>query len=661
MTESETAVAGFSASDSLVAAFHSPQGLAYGLARQSGADFAAIIACDDGFDTIVDVYPTDLGWAINAPAPSELLQGERAGSWTTTNSNLPAAPAGTLAAHLHELGFASAGRVFVGDGDRPYGRVLFASKSHDWHMPEPIPVFEQMLQGLSPYIRDSARSAQRAMQRQLLQAQKMESLGSMAGMIAHDFNNLLTTVLGYTSLLKISPTMSERDRASLDLIEDAAHRAADLSGRLLTFARGGLARFGPLDLRAVIHDSVKLAEPAIHEKITVSVDLPGAPVPIEGDGSQMQQAVLNIVLNAVDAMPDGGSITISLRAEGDQAVLVIADDGPGMDEETQIRIFEPFFTTKPIGSGSGLGMAITYGIVVQSHEGSINLETAPGRGARFTLRLPLLQEPTEHLTFADPAVDTDLVLIVDDDDMVRRATGEAIKYLGLQRGGGFDGAGGDRAGAGAPGPVLGGVAGPGDAGTHGGGDVPGAAEDPRRPAGDRLHGVRGGRPHRCSHAPEDCGAGAEAVHAGAAEGGNPGSGARYRGVAGASDGELSRTQTEVPGLKMFRGHGPGVHTAVSGDRCRIPRPRRAAAPGVSTALSGDRCGIPRPRRAAAPGVSTALPGDGCGIPRPRRAAAPGVSTALSGDGCHIPRPRRAAAPEFRTDKTGLPCGRPVRL
>jgi CheY-like chemotaxis protein len=144
----------------------------------------------------------------------------------------------------------------------------------------------------------------------------------------------------------------------------------------------------------------------------------------------MQQAILNIVLNAVDAMPDGGSIDILLRQHDGEAMLVIADNGPGMDEETQIRIFEPFYTTKPIGSGSGLGMAITYGIVVQSHEGSIALETAPGEGARFTLTLPLHLGPTTQLTFADPAVDTDLVLIVDDDDMVRRATGEAIKYLG---------------------------------------------------------------------------------------------------------------------------------------------------------------------------------------------------------------------------------------
>ncbi len=430
MTESEPAVAGIAASDSLVAAFHHPQSLAFGLAGHARADFAAIVACDDGADTIVDVFPTDLGWANNAPAPSELLQGERRGRWTTANRDLAAAPAGTLAAHLHELGFAAAGRVFVGDGDQPYGRVLFASRSPNWQMPEPAGVFEQMLQGLSPYIRDSAHSAHRTMQRQLLQAQKMESLGSMAGMIAHDFNNLLTTVLGYTSLLKISQTISDHDRASLDLIEDAAHRAADLSGRLLTFARGGLARFGPLDLRAVVHDSIKLAEPAIHEKITLTVSLPDQPVPIEGDGSQMQQAVLNIVLNAVDAMPEGGAIEITLRAEADKGVLLIADNGPGMDEETQMRIFEPFYTTKPIGSGSGLGMAITYGIVVQSHEGSINLDTAPGKGARFALELPLAQGPTEHLTFADPAVDTDLVLIVDDDDMVRRATGEAIKYLG---------------------------------------------------------------------------------------------------------------------------------------------------------------------------------------------------------------------------------------
>ena len=420
---------GSAALESLVTAFHSMD-LARGLAHQTGASFAAVIACDDDTDTIVDVYPQDLGWTANAPAPRELLEGQAAGTWMVMNPNLRAAEAGTLAAHLADLGFVTAAQVCIGKPGEFAGRIVLASLASDWRPPEPGEAFGQMLQALWPYLRHSARSAQRTIQRQMLQAQKMESLGSMAGMIAHDFNNLLTTVLGYTSLLKISPTVNEHDRESLELIENAAHKAADLSGRLLTFARGGLARFGPLDLRSVVHDATKLAEPAIHERIALYCSLPDTPVPIEGDGGQMQQAILNIVLNAVDAMPEGGVIDIALGIEGGKARLVIADDGPGMAEETQVRIFEPFYTTKPIGSGSGLGMAITYGIVVQSHEGQISLETAPGEGARFTVELPLLEEHEPNLAFADPAVDTDLVLIVDDDDMVRRATGEAIKHLG---------------------------------------------------------------------------------------------------------------------------------------------------------------------------------------------------------------------------------------
>ncbi len=236
-------------------------------------------------------------------------------------------------------------------------------------------------------------SERRALLRERMQAQKMESLGKMAGSVAHDFNNLLTAILGFAGLLRYSAGLEGENKENLVLIEDAAKRAAELTRRLLSFARGGQSQFGPVELAPVIRDTVRLLEPALLPLIPVSVDLPETPVVIEGDRGQVEQAITNIVLNARDAMPSGGHIRISLRAGDENAVLTIADDGPGMSEETRSRIFEPFFTTKA-GSGTGLGMAITYG-VVQGHHGEITVESAPGKGTTFSISLPLLV-PAPH-------------------------------------------------------------------------------------------------------------------------------------------------------------------------------------------------------------------------------------------------------------------------
>lgn len=273
-------------------------------------------------------------------------------------------------------------------------------------------------------------SERKALVRQLMQSQKMDSLGAMAGAVAHDFNNLLTTILGFAGLLKRSQNLDSEERENLALIEDAARRAADLTGRLLSFSRGGLVRFGKVDLCTVAEDTLSLAEPTMHSKLTVTHSLPDSPVYVEGDGGQLQQALTNIVLNARDAMPEGGAIDISLRVEGSVAVVQIVDTGPGMDEETRVRIFEPFYTTKAPGSGTGLGMAITYGIV-QGHHGDIAVHSRPGEGTQFTISLPLLDygnEPAPIDLFS--AGEGNLVLVVDDDAMVRRTTTATLAELG---------------------------------------------------------------------------------------------------------------------------------------------------------------------------------------------------------------------------------------
>ncbi|MGE3073111.1 MAG: ATP-binding protein [Dehalococcoidia bacterium] len=273
-------------------------------------------------------------------------------------------------------------------------------------------------------------SERNALLRQLMQSQKMDSLGAMAGAVAHDFNNLLTTILGFAGLLKRSPNFDTEERENLALIEDAARRAADLTGRLLSFSRGGLARFGKVDLRTVAEDTLQLAEPTMHSKLSVRRSIPEAPVLVEGDAGQLQQALTNIVLNARDAMPEGGTIEVALRVEGTVALIEIRDDGPGMDEETRMRIFEPFYTTKAPGSGTGLGMAITYGIV-QGHHGDITVESTPGQGTLFSISLPLLAANAD--TAAEDAFSAgegNLVLVVDDDAMVRRTTTATLAELG---------------------------------------------------------------------------------------------------------------------------------------------------------------------------------------------------------------------------------------
>jgi len=273
-------------------------------------------------------------------------------------------------------------------------------------------------------------SERKAIQRQLVQAQKMESLGSMAGAVAHDFNNLLTTILGFAGLLKRSSNFDAEERENLGLIEDAARRAADLTGRLLAFARGGLVRVGPVDLRSVVADTMHLYEPGLHAGIRATTHIPGEPIIVEGDGGQLQLALLNIVLNAKDAMPDGGAIDVELCSDEMTATITITDDGPGMDDETRMRIFEPFYTTKPLGSGTGLGMAITYGII-QGHHGTVELQTEIGRGTRFTITLPLLPGAAELVPGnAYNAGEGNLVLVVDDDELVRRTTSATLAQLG---------------------------------------------------------------------------------------------------------------------------------------------------------------------------------------------------------------------------------------
>jgi signal transduction histidine kinase/ActR/RegA family two-component response regulator len=265
-------------------------------------------------------------------------------------------------------------------------------------------------------------------ERSLMHAQKMESLGVMAGSVAHDFNNLLTGILGFAGLLKQSPNLDSSEREELFLIEQSARRGADIASRLLSFSRGGQATFLPLDLRDVLRESVEFLQPTLSDQIRLDVQVPEKPVFIEGDFGQLQQAILNIAWNARDVLPEGGRIGIRLEEAAGQARLTISDTGPGMDPDVRARIFEPFFTTKTRGGGTGLGLSIAYGIA-RGHRGEIEVLSERGTGTAFTLLFPVVTTFVGAARQPDAGAH-DLILLVDDDDLVRRATAGALAALG---------------------------------------------------------------------------------------------------------------------------------------------------------------------------------------------------------------------------------------
>jgi PAS domain S-box-containing protein len=227
----------------------------------------------------------------------------------------------------------------------------------------------------------------RALEDQLRQSQKMEAIGQLAGGIAHDFNNLMTAVIGYSDLLLMQLDADDQ-RNKVDAIRDSAVRASDLTRQLLAFGRRQLLQAEEVDVRGVVERMDTLLRRLIGEDIRLETVFGAREVIVRADRTQLEQVVMNLAVNARDAMPDGGTLTIAALSDGESAILSVIDDGQGMDEETVARIYEPFFTTKPVGEGSGLGLSTVHGIVGQSG-GTIEVESAPGTGTIFTIRLPL--------------------------------------------------------------------------------------------------------------------------------------------------------------------------------------------------------------------------------------------------------------------------------
>jgi PAS domain S-box-containing protein len=233
-------------------------------------------------------------------------------------------------------------------------------------------------------------TGRRELEDQLRQAQKMDSIGKLAGGIAHDFNNLMTAVMGYSDLLLLDSAGADRDKVAA--IRDSAVRASDLTRQLLAFSRRQILQTREIDLRDVVEKMDTLLRRVIGAEVRLQTLFGSEPVIVRADQTQLEQVVMNLAVNARDAMPGGGTLTIAVLTDGDTAVLSVMDDGVGMDRETQAQIFDPFFTTKPLAESSGLGLSTVHGIVGQSG-GTLVVDSEPGLGATFTIRLPDARAP----------------------------------------------------------------------------------------------------------------------------------------------------------------------------------------------------------------------------------------------------------------------------
>ncbi len=298
---------------------------------------------------------------------------------------------------------------------------------------------------LTVIIRDVTE--RRQLEEQFRQAQKMESIGRLAGGLAHDFNNLLTVIGGHADLLHGRLKPDDPLHRRISLIQEAAAHAADLTKQLLAFSRKQVLAPQVLDLNGIVTE----LEPMLRRLIGEDIDLVTAPARglgnVKADPAQIKQILFNLVVNARDAMPQGGKLTIETEnveldehyarlhpdvAAGTYVMLAVTDTGVGMDPETRSRIFEPFFTTKPAGLGTGLGLATVYGIVKQSN-GAISVYSEPGLGTAFKVYLPRVLEPADAVVAAPVAGvrgGSETILLVEDNEMVRTLTCEILKRQG---------------------------------------------------------------------------------------------------------------------------------------------------------------------------------------------------------------------------------------
>ena len=279
----------------------------------------------------------------------------------------------------------------------------------------------------------------RTLEEELTQARKMEAVGQLTGGVAHDFNNLLTVVLGNIDMLARKSEDEGRRARRIDAVRQAAERGRDLTRQLLAFSRRQHLSPVTLDVNALIRDFASLIRQAVGEAVTVQLSLQDDPLCTHVDPTQLETALLNLAVNARDAMPGGGVLTIRTGREagetGDWVGIEIEDTGVGMSPDVLDRVFEPFFTTKEVGKGSGLGLSQVYGFVRQS-DGEVQLDSVVGQGSSFRLRLPYSAEAAQEIhpeTHRGEIVGGDeRILLVEDDPTVLALTLDLLTGLGYQ-------------------------------------------------------------------------------------------------------------------------------------------------------------------------------------------------------------------------------------
>ena len=294
--------------------------------------------------------------------------------------------------------------------------------------------------------RKHAEKEKALLESRLIQSQKMEAIGTLAGGVAHDFNNILTALMGYASLLQAKMEESDPKRTYVKQILTLSERAAEVTKSLLTFGRKQRVSCKPFKINDTIRETVNLLTRLLNEDIIVKVALSTKNPTIMADPTQIHQVLINLATNARDAMPEGGTFSIRTQVvslsdkfrkthgyggSGTYVLITAADTGIGMDEATKARIFEPFFTTKEVGKGTGLGLASVYGIVMEQ-KGYIAVDSEPGHGTTFRIHFPVVQDTQDGMSLQNGEIrgGNDTILIVEDNPDVRGLVTEVLQERG---------------------------------------------------------------------------------------------------------------------------------------------------------------------------------------------------------------------------------------